>query len=97
MPAGKGVHVPFRLGGDHGLDILASGSPQSSPHACTPGAPEDKVEATVKISKSKLTYQPRPDKYLYFWATQASWRGECRELVLRLSDGSEHRALFRFT
>jgi hypothetical protein len=30
------------------------------------------------------------------WKTSATWAGTCRELVLRLTDGSEHTALFRF-
>jgi ELWxxDGT repeat protein len=97
MPAGKGVRLLFSLGGDKGLDIFEAGYPQARVRTCEQGLLEDKVEKTVNVSASRLKYQPRPDQYAYFWATQKSWRGQCRDLVLRLKDGTEAHALFRLT
>jgi hypothetical protein len=30
------------------------------------------------------------------WKTTKSWSGTCRELTLRLDDGTAHRAVFAF-
>jgi hypothetical protein len=97
MPAGKAVKVAFRLGGNQGMGIFAPEYPQSHTIACDPTAPQDKVEKTTRASLSKLTYEMRPQQYVYYWATSISWRGGCRELVLKLVDGTEHRALVKFT
>lgn len=97
LPAGKGVKLIFRLAGNQGLNIFEPGYPSANTVACNPGAPQDKVEKTVKISSSKLTYEPKPNQYVYFWSTNNTWRGSCKELVLKLKDGTEHRALFKFT
>jgi hypothetical protein len=35
------------------------------------------------------------DNYNYTWQTDSSWSG-CRELIVRLVDGSYHRAVFSF-
>jgi hypothetical protein len=51
----------------------------------------------VNASSSSLAYKRTLKEYVYTWATNRAWRGTCRELVLKLSDGTEHRALFRFT
>ena len=42
-----------------------------------------------------LAYNAQLNLYVYTWATSPTWRGSCRELNLKLSDGSNHRALFR--
>ena len=97
MPAEKGVQVSFSLAGNKGLNIFAPGSPESHPIACDAAAPQDKVEKTVKANSSGLVYNSRLKEYVYTWATNRTWRGSCRELVLELTDGTEHRALFRFT
>ena len=36
------------------------------------------------------------DQYHLNWTTERFWRGTCRELVLRFTDGSARTALFRF-
>jgi len=33
----------------------------------------------------------------YSWKTLSSWKGRCRTLILRFTDGQELRADFRFT
>jgi hypothetical protein len=36
-------------------------------------------------------------QYTYSWKTEKVWKGTCRELNLRLKDGTDHKALFQFT
>ena len=35
-------------------------------------------------------------QYVYVWKTDKAWSGTCRQLVVKLSDNTEHRANFRF-
>ena len=42
-----------------------------------------------------FTYDPLLDQYKYVWKTDRNWRG-CRQLIVRLKDGTEKRANFRF-
>jgi hypothetical protein len=44
VKAGQAIPVKFSLGGNYGLNILASGSPASQPIACGSGAPVDEIE-----------------------------------------------------
>lgn len=94
---GRAVPVKFTLGGNHGLDILAAGYPASVRVTCDTGVPVDAVEETRAASASGLTYDPAADLYIYTWKTDRAWRGTCRQLIVRLSDGSIHRANFKFT
>jgi hypothetical protein len=36
------------------------------------------------------------DQYTYVWKTDRAWANTCRQLMLKLSDGSVHTANFRF-
>ncbi|MGH9937989.1 MAG: PxKF domain-containing protein, partial [Blastocatellia bacterium] len=36
------------------------------------------------------------DQYTYVWKTEKSWAGACRQLIVRLNDGSERVAYFKF-
>jgi hypothetical protein len=56
----------------------------------------DDVEQVVTTSSSGLTYDATTDTYTYVWKTDKAWAGQCRELILRLDDGTEHRAHFQF-
>ena len=96
VKAGQGVPVKFSLGGDRGLDIFAVGYPASQPIACDVSAPVDDLDATVTAGGSSLSYDPASDVYTYVWKTEKSWAGTCRRLTVRLTDGSEHSAHFRF-
>ncbi len=42
------------------------------------------------------SYDPDSDRYTYVWKTNKAWNGTCRQLVLKLDDGSIHRAKFKF-
>jgi len=93
--AGSAVPLKFSLTGYQGMDILAAGSPSSRNVSCDTSAPPDDLELTVTPGSSSLTYDSTTDRYSYVWKTDKSWTG-CRQLVLRLSDGSLHTANFRF-
>jgi hypothetical protein len=93
LQAGRAVPVKFALGGDRGLGILASGYPASQRITCDANALVDSVELTLASSSSALSYDT--GQYTYVWKTDKAWAGTCRELVLRLIDGTDHRARFQ--
>lgn len=94
--AEQGVPVKFSLGGDRGLDIFPAGYPASMQIGCSDGSPIDAIEETVSAGASGLSYDPATDTYIYVWKTNKAWAGTCRKLVVRLNDGTDHIALFKF-
>jgi hypothetical protein len=54
------------------------------------------VESTVSAGSRALTYDAAPDEYTYVWKTAKEWGRTCRQLVLKLEDGTYHRANFKF-
>jgi hypothetical protein len=92
--AGKAVPVKFSLSGNKGLDIFAANSPYTVSINCDGSVPQSDIEETVNAGGSSLSYTP--DTYNYVWKTQASWAGTCRQLIVKLNDGSEHVANFKF-
>ena len=44
-----------------------------------------------------MNYDAATDQYNYVWKTDKSWAGTCRQLVLKLGDGTVKTALFTFT
>jgi len=95
--AGSAIPVKFSLGGDMGLDIFTAGYPASRNSACVVGDGVDPIEETVTAGGSSLSYDPSTGVYTYVWKTQKAWATKCRELVVKLADGSEHVAYFKFT
>jgi hypothetical protein len=95
IKAGRAVPVSFSLGGDHGLNIFAAGSPSSQRITCDSNAPLSDVELTTTAGGSALTYDAATDSYTYVWKTDKAWAGTCRQLVVQLVDGSFHLASFR--
>jgi hypothetical protein len=91
--AGSAIPVKFSLSGDQGLSILAQGSPTSSVYTCNT-APQDLIEETVAGSTSGLHYDG--GQYIYVWKTEKSWARSCRQFLLKLIDGTTHRASFQF-
>jgi hypothetical protein len=94
--AGSAAPVKFSLGGNRGLDIFQTGYPKVIAASCTTGAPTDAIEETVTAGSSSLQYDAAAERYTYIWKTQTSFAKSCRKLVLRLIDGSEREALFKF-
>jgi hypothetical protein len=93
--AGRGVAIKFSLDGYRGLEILANGYPTSSTVECGTAA-EDAVEQILTVGSSSLSYDVNADQYSYIWKTDKTWAGTCRTLIIKLSDGTYHRANFKF-
>lgn len=94
--AGSSIPVKFSLSGNKGLNILAAGYPVSQPVACSSGAPLDSIEETATAGNSSLSYDPATDRYIYVWKTEKTWKGTCRQLIVKLNDGSTHVCNFQF-
>jgi hypothetical protein len=95
--AGSAIPVKFSLGGDQGLDIFESGYPKSGTMPCDSSDPVDDLEQTVTAGSSSLSYDATTDTYTYVWKTDKAWANTCRQLVVKLNDGStEHVANFQF-
>jgi subtilisin family serine protease len=92
--AGRAVPVKFGLRGFQGLDIFAEDYPNSQQVACDSTAPVDGIEATATANTSGLTYDEGTDQYNYVLKTEKAWVGTCRQLVMKLEDGSYHRITF---
>ena len=97
VKGGSAIPVKFSLGGDKGLDIFASGFPTSSTASCPNGSPIDTIEEVVAASNSGLTYDAASDQYTFVWKTDKAWVNTCRQLTVRLNDGTDHTAMFQFT
>ncbi|MEA2332319.1 MAG: hypothetical protein QOH58_2457 [Thermoleophilaceae bacterium] len=91
--AGSSVPIRFSLGGDQGLDVIAEGWPQVAEIECGSGAEAD---TGAPARRSALVYSSRWQRYGFYWKTDRRWAGSCRQLLLKLSDGSVKRADFRF-
>jgi Glycine rich protein len=96
VKAGASVPVKFSLAGDQGLGILAAGSPASQRIACESSAPLDPIEETATPGGSGLQYNALTDQYTYVWKTEKGWANSCRQLNVKLDDGSDQRASFQF-
>ena len=92
--SGSAIPVKFSLAGDRGLSIFWTGYPQSQRITCG-GTPADDVLATVTAGSSSLSYDPISDQYTYVWKTDKAWAGTCRQLVVKLADGTSHTANFQ--
>ena len=94
--AGQAVPVKFSLSGYKGLNIFAAGYPISSQILCESNEPGAVIEETVVAGGSSLSYDAAADLYTYVWKTSKAWKNSCRIFAVRLSDGSDHFAKFRF-
>ncbi|HLO29831.1 MAG TPA: PxKF domain-containing protein, partial [Anaerolineales bacterium] len=97
VKAGSGIPVKFSLSGDQGLSIFTAGYPKSEMIACSSTDPVDGIEETVTAGSSGLSYDALTDTYTYTWKTDKAWANSCRQLVVKLNDGTLHRANFKFT
>ena len=91
---GKSIPVKFSLPGliANYKDVIATGYPQSASVSCTkPGL----ITTGKPTVADNATSTALSDHYNYVWKTDKSWRG-CRELVVKLVDGSYHQAVFNF-
>jgi hypothetical protein len=96
VKAGSVVPVAFSLDGNQGPNPLAAGSPTSQQVDCSTLAPIGPEQPTRSVLGLGLIRIPFLDVYLYLWDTNRSWDRTCRRLHVRLNDGTDHTALFRF-
>ena len=97
VKAGSAVPLKFSLGGDEDLDTFAEGYPNSRKIECSSSAsPLDDPEQTLSTGKSGLSYDATTVRYTYVWKTKKIWSGSCRQLQMKLDDGTVQRANFRF-
>jgi hypothetical protein len=78
------------------LSIFAAGYPVSQKIACDSGVPLDDIEETVTAGGSSLSYDAGSNRYNYVWKTEKAWAGTCRQLTVKLIDGTEYKANFKF-
>ena len=97
--AGAVQPMVFSLGGNQGLDILASNSPASQAINCASVTALQFAITTPTEAPGNagLSYDAAQDRYTYPWRTQKGWAGTCRQFILTLGDGTQLRANFRFT
>jgi hypothetical protein len=94
--AGFPVRLRFSLGGYRGPDVLAGGYPQVAEVECGAGETPDSGAPALSVWNRGLRYRQRTDRYVFWWRTKRAWAGSCRQFLLKLDDGSLHRAEFRF-
>jgi hypothetical protein len=94
VKAGSAVPIKFSLGLNAGLGIFAGGYPLVTPTGC-PSSPSTTTLTTVTANASGLQYDATSNQYTYVWKTPSGLTG-CRQLVVKLADGSTHTALFTF-
>jgi uncharacterized protein len=95
VKAGSAVVLHFSLGGYHGLDIVADGYPSSARRPCVTSS-TDSNELATSPGRSGLSYDFTSDMYTFAWKTDRAWAGTCRQLSLRLVDGTTAHADFSF-
>jgi hypothetical protein len=96
--AGRSVPVRFSLGSYRGPVPVAAGYPKVATVACGAGAqPSGSSKARGSWKKRAARVTKRHGwTYMFVWKTDKKWAGSCREFVLKLDDGSVHRAQFQF-
>ena len=94
VKAGAAVPLKFSLGGDYGLNVIASGYPRARVVACQAAEVADAIEETLTAGKSRLLYDQSSGQYVYVWQTDKAWANSCRELQITFTDGQTRSARF---
>ena len=96
--AGLPVPVRFSLGSYRGSAPVAPGYPKVAPVSCGAGAQAAGAEkARGSWTKRSVRASKRGGRtYMFLWKTEKNWAGGCRQLVLKLDDGTLHRVDVQF-
>ena len=95
VKAGSVVTESFSLGGNQGMGIMAAGYPKSQAISCTSlVASGSQAAMTGTLHYGSAAFGTR---YYEQWTGSSSWQGTCRQIIIRLSDGTDHIAYFKFT
>jgi len=70
--AGSAIPVKFRLGGDQGLAVFATGYPKSQAIPCDSDAPVDGIAETVTAGASGLSHDAASHTYTYYASPTAA-------------------------
>jgi hypothetical protein len=97
VKAGSAIPAKFSLNGNQGIGIFATGYPKSQQITCNTNALQETIEETATSGSSSLQYDPLTDTYIYVWKTDKSWSTTCRQLQVKLIDGTTHVASFKFS
>lgn len=105
VAAGRSVPLVFSRPEFSGTDVLASNSPYSRQINCetlatevpgaefvTPGA----LPVAADTPDGTWLTRSANGRYTFPWQTEEAWVGTCREFVLTLDNGEQHRAYFQF-
>jgi hypothetical protein len=95
--AGVPVPIRFELDGDRGLHVVEDGWPRVAEVECGAGAePATGEPARHPRWFRELVFRSRKARYVFLWRTERDWAGTCRQLMLKLDDGTVKRADFEF-
>ena len=97
VKGGSSVPLKFNLGGNQGMGILAAGYPKSSVIPCDSTAEVDAIETVATAGSSGLNFDSTTNQYNYIWKTDKAWTSGCRQVEVKLIDGTSHRANFKFS
>jgi hypothetical protein len=98
--AGSSLPVKFSLGGFQGTLVYAEGSPtlRQIPTSGRTGCASDLTDHSgTPLPATLTTYDRTSGTYTLAIKSAKTWKGTCRQLNVRLADGSWHQALFRFS
>jgi len=97
VKAGRAIPVKFSLDDyQGGSEIFVLGYPKSVIIDCDSGDLGGTIEGTTTAGSSSLNYDADTDQYTYVWKTEKQWTGSCRQLIVKLIDGTSHVANFKF-
>ena len=100
-PIKRGVPRPQGSTFDIGAFELEQATPDTTAptilmtYWCDGGALLDDVEQTLTVGNSSLSYDATSSTYSYNWKADKAWVGTCRQLIIKLNDGTEHKANFK--
>ena len=83
--AGDAIPIVFALGGYHGLNVLADGSPSSVQVDCRhPGQATGGEPRPQPVRSGPALQSLGRGHYVFTWQTKSAWAGTCRTFVLGL-------------
>ena len=93
---GQAIPMKWSLGGNQGLNVIASGYPTATQVNCSTSAPVNTSTLTDTAGGSGLQYDASSGTYTYVWKTAKAYSGTCQQFTLKLTDGTTHTADFEF-
>lgn len=94
--AGRALPIKFSIGGFEGYEIFETGFPASQEVSCVDANPVSEFFEEATPGASGTSYHSGNSTYQWVWDTSAEFAGQCRRLMLRLADGSDHWVYFQF-